>query len=148
MYHLLDTLTYLDNSKIFTGIMMVMLNIGSRFVTIQLNKSCEQYIKENITKQILIFSMAWMATRHTITAILITILFVIVTDYLFNHDSSCCIVTNNHRVQINDKISQSEINNKVSEEEITSATAILEKAKKQQQEMEQKMHYISFYHQI
>ena len=38
----------LNSSKYFTGVVMIMLNIGSRFVEIKLSDSMEQYIKYNI----------------------------------------------------------------------------------------------------
>ena len=51
--HFLET--NINTNKYFIGICMILLNISSKFVTIQFSKSCEQYLKFNITKQILIF---------------------------------------------------------------------------------------------
>ena len=38
-------LGYLNNSKFFAGLVMIMLNIGSKYVTIELSKSQEAYLK-------------------------------------------------------------------------------------------------------
>ena len=42
----------LNDSKYFAGIMMILLNVGSKFITIQFSKSTEEYIKFSVTKQI------------------------------------------------------------------------------------------------
>ena len=58
---------FLNNSKFFAGVIMILLNIGSKFITIQFSKSTEEYLKMNVTKQLLVFSMAWMGTRDIYT---------------------------------------------------------------------------------
>ena len=42
---------FLNNSKFFAGIVMILLNIGSKFISIQFSKSTEEYLKMNVTKQ-------------------------------------------------------------------------------------------------
>jgi hypothetical protein len=64
---------FLNNSKFFAGVVMILLNIGSKFIAIQFSKSTEEYLKMNVTKQLLVFAMAWMGTRDIYTA-LITIM--------------------------------------------------------------------------
>jgi hypothetical protein len=54
---------YLNNSKFFAGVIMILLNVGSKFITIQFSKSTEEYMKFSLSKQILVFAMAWMGTR-------------------------------------------------------------------------------------
>ena len=39
------SLNSLNNSRFFAGLVMIMLNIGSKYVTIELSKSQEQYLK-------------------------------------------------------------------------------------------------------
>ena len=39
------TMNLLNNSKIFTALMMICLNIGSKYITIKLSKSQEEYMK-------------------------------------------------------------------------------------------------------
>jgi hypothetical protein len=82
----------LNNSKLFAGLMIIVLNISSKFVTIKLSKSMESYLKYTFSKQILIFAIAWMGTRDIYIAFGITIIFTICMDYLFNEDSPyCCL---------------------------------------------------------
>jgi len=84
--------TMLNGSKIFAGFMIIMLNISSRFVTIKLSKSVESYLKYTFSRQILIFTIAWMGTRDIYIAFTVAILFTIIMDVLFNEDSSYCIL--------------------------------------------------------
>lgn len=80
----------LNNSKLFAGIMIIILNISSKFVNIKLSKSMESYLKYTFSKQILIFAIAWMGTRDIYIAFLMTIIFTIFMDYLLNEDSPYC----------------------------------------------------------
>ena len=66
-----DNVTMLNGSKIFAGIMIIVLQISSRFVTIRLSKTMESYLKYTFSKQILIFAIAWMGTRDIFLALLI-----------------------------------------------------------------------------
>ena len=89
---------YLNNSKFFAGVVMILLNIGSKFITIQFSKSTEEYLKYTVSKQLLVFSMAWMGTRDIYSALGLTAVFTILSDYIFNEESSLCIVPHKYRV--------------------------------------------------
>ena len=41
---------YLNNSKFFAGIIMILLNVGSKFISIQFSKSTEEYLKFSLSK--------------------------------------------------------------------------------------------------
>ena len=132
---------YLNNSKFFAGIVMILLNVGSKFISIQFSKSTEEYLKFSLSKQLLVFSMAWMGTRDIYAALMLTAAFVILSDHLFNEESTFCIVPQKYRVL--EKLLDTNNDGVVSESEINSAIAILEKAKKtnqgyQQQQLKQK----------
>jgi hypothetical protein len=88
----------INGSKFFAGLVMIMLNVGSKFIPVQFSKSAETYLKESVSKVILVFAMSWMGTRDIYTAILLTILFVLFSDYLFNEESLFCIVPHNQRI--------------------------------------------------
>ena len=133
---------FLNNSKFFAGIVMILLNIGSKFITIQFSKSTEEYLKMNVTKQILVFSMAWMGTRDIYTALVLTAVFTILSDHLFNEESPYCIVPEKYKVL--NKLVDTNNDGVVSEQEITSAIAILEKAKKEKNKKEQQKSFLTF----
>jgi hypothetical protein len=97
----------------------------------------------SISKQILVFAMAWMGTRDIISSFLLTAAFTILSDHLFNEESTYCVVPANYRVLT--KILDKNNDGIVSEDEITSAIAILEKAKKEKQMKTQKESF-ALYH--
>jgi hypothetical protein len=127
---------YLNNSKFFAGVVMIMLNVGSKFISIQFSKSTEEYLKFTLSKQILVFAMAWMGTRDIYTALGLTAVFVVLSEHLFNEESHLCVVPHDYRVL--HKVLDTNNDGQVSPEEINQAIAILEKAKKEKQLKAQK----------
>lgn len=87
-----DTVGTINNSKLFAGVMIIILNIASKFVSFRLSKSMEAYLKYTFSRNVLVFAMAWMGTRDIITAFIITLTFIICMEYLFNEESMfCCL---------------------------------------------------------
>lgn len=133
---------YLNNSKFFAGVIMILLNIGSKFIQIQFSKSTEEYMKYSVSKQLLVFSMAWMGTRDIYTALGLTAVFTILSEYLFNEESSLCIVP--HRYRVLHKLIDTNDDGVVTEPELAAAIAVLEKAKREKQRKAQKEAYSKF----
>jgi hypothetical protein len=134
----------MNESKIFAGLMIIMLNIGSKFITIKLSPAVEAYLKYTFSRQILVFAIAWMGTRDIYIALFISILFNIFANYLLNEDSMfCCLpesFTDYHRdlyEKGNTPVPDAVLNktnsksDKVSDEDIRHAEEVLEKAKRQ-----------------
>jgi hypothetical protein len=130
---------FLNNSKFFAGIVMILLNIGSKFITIQFSKSTEEYLKLNITKQILVFAMAWMGTRDIYTALVLTAVFTILSDHLFNEESPYCCVPEKYRILA--KLVDENNDTDISEQEINDAIMVLEKAKREKQKIQQRKNF-------
>lgn len=138
---LFELIGRLNSSKYFTGIVMIMLNIGSRFVEIKLSDSMEQYIKYNIAREVLIFSMAWMGTRDIIVALLLTAAFVVLSDFLLNAKSNLCILPNKQKYL---KVDTNK-DGIITDVEINKAIELLERAKKQKQ-TERNETLMNYYH--
>jgi hypothetical protein len=133
---------YLNNSKFFAGVIMILLNVGSKFIQIQFSKSTEEYMKYSVSKQLLVFSMAWMGTRDIYTALGLTAVFTILSEYLFNEECSLCIVP--HKYRVLHKLVDTNDDGIVSEPELAAAIAVLEKAKREKQRKDQKEAYSKF----
>ena len=82
----------LNSHPLFIGAMVIMLNIVSKYITIKISKSQEQYIKNSLGRQFLIFAIMWSATRDIVYAILLTAAFVTMADHLLNEESHYCII--------------------------------------------------------
>ena len=84
----------LNTSKMFAGLMIITLNIASKFVTFKFGKTAEMYLKYTFSRQILVFAMAWMGTRDIYVAAGLTLVFIFLFDFLFNENSSLCVLPN------------------------------------------------------
>jgi hypothetical protein len=125
-----ENLASLNNSKFFAGLVMIMLNIGSKYITIELSKTQEEYLKNHIARQILIFSISWMGTRDILMSLALTAIFIVMTEFLFNENSKFCVIPLEYR-KYKDVL---DLNGDgvVTPDEIKKAEELLKKAKKQQ----------------
>lgn len=133
---------FLNNSKFFAGVVMILLNIGSKFISIQFSKSTEEYLKMNVTKQLLVFAMAWMGTRDIYTSLVLTAVFTILSDHLFNEESPYCCVPQKYRILA--KLADNNLDGNVSDQEINNAIAVLEKAKRDKIRLKQRQNFTLF----
>jgi hypothetical protein len=120
----------LNQSKIFAGIMIVILNIASKFVTIKVSKTMESYLKFTFSRDILVFAITWMGTRDIYTALFMTICFIIIVDFIMNEESSFCMLPESFTDYHVSKLE----NNCPTPEEVVKAKAVIaadEKCKKE-----------------
>lgn len=82
----------MNQSKLFAGLMIIILNLASRFVIFKLPKTVESYMKFTFSRDLLVFAIAWMGTRDIYIALMIVIAFVLVVDFLFNEESFLCVL--------------------------------------------------------
>ena len=86
---LLETL---NSSKLFAGLMMIFLNIGSKFVTIELSSNQKQFLANSILRQVLVFAVAFVGTRDLLTSLVLTAVFTILVDGLLHESSPISIL--------------------------------------------------------
>ena len=121
----------LNNSKVFAGVMIILLNLSTRFVNFKLSKTTEAYLKNTFSTQVPVFAIAWMGSRDIYIALIVTAVFILFTEYLFNEDSEFCIFSEEFKDYHNAKQErEKEDAEEVSEEDIIKAKRVLEKAKK------------------
>lgn len=123
----------MNQSKLFAGLIIIVLNISSKFVTIRLSKTMEGYLKYTFSRDVLVFAMAWMGTRDIYTALFITFMFMLCANFIFNEDSRFCVLPESfidrHASKINDPPEMA----KISDQQIADAVSLLANAKKQQE---------------
>jgi hypothetical protein len=86
-------LSDLNTNKYFTGIMMIILNLGSRFLVMELSESQEQLLSNKIIRRFVLFTVVFIATKDIYVSLIITAIFIILVSGLFNENSKYCIVT-------------------------------------------------------
>jgi len=128
-------ITPLNTSKLFAGILMILMNIGSKYVDIRLTKSQEQVLKNGLGREIIIFCVVFLGTRDLVLSIIMTSAFIILSDHIFNEESKFCLIPG-HMKKIASLIDTND-DGIVSPKEIKNAMDILEKAKKDKQKAQQ-----------
>jgi hypothetical protein len=133
---------YLNNSKFFAGVILILLNIGTKYISIQLSKSTEEYLKFVLSKQILIFAMSWMGTRDIYIALGLTAIFTVLSDHIFNEDSEYCMIPQKYRIL--SSVYNENKEDSPTEQDINAAILTLEKAKKEKERKSQKELFVKY----
>ena len=83
----------LNNSKYFAGIMMLVLNLGSRFLVMELSENQEQMLSNKIIRRFVIFTVVFVSTRDILVSFIVTAIFIVLVSGLFNENSKYCVMT-------------------------------------------------------
>ena len=114
----------LNQNKIFIGISMLLLNLGSRFLIEELSESQEDLFNNKVFRRIVLFSVIFIATKDIQTSFILTAAFIVFVQGLFNENSKYCIMR------------KSTFKNKgISKEEYNKAKHIVERFDKQQKKL-------------
>lgn len=81
-----------NTNRYLAGVAMILFNIGSRYLVVDMNKNTENLLKSKIMRRITLFSIFFIATRDLIASLVLTGVFIIMTMNLFNEDSKFCIL--------------------------------------------------------
>jgi hypothetical protein len=129
-----NNIVSLNQSKMFAGLIIIVLNISSKFVTIKLSKTMEAYLKFTFSRDILVFAMAWMGTRDIYIALMIAVVFSFCVDYLFNEESRLCCLPESFTTYHTEKLENADI----TPEAIENAKKLLAKAEETDKSSETK----------
>jgi hypothetical protein len=80
-----------NSNPYFIGIMMLILNLGGRFISLEVTKKQEQFLQLPWVRRGLIFTVLFVATRNIWVAFWATLAVVLFLGYLFNENSALCI---------------------------------------------------------
>tara|TARA_X000000368_G_scaffold389302_1_gene351555 strand:+ start:8896 stop:9378 length:483 start_codon:yes stop_codon:yes gene_type:complete len=123
-------LNNISTNKLFIGLMMIFMNLGSRYIEIKLTKGQEMVLK-NIAREVLIFTIAFMGSRDIFIALIITAVFIILSNYVFNENSRFCILPEKYKKFVD--VMDTDGDGKVSQEELDRAYDILKRAGEEEQ---------------
>jgi hypothetical protein len=71
-------LDILNNNKLFLGIMLIVLNIGSRYLVDEFSTSEEEYSRNLVLRRIAVFAVCFVGTRDVIISLILTAAFIII----------------------------------------------------------------------
>jgi hypothetical protein len=137
-----NAINSLNSSTFFAGIMMICLNIGSRYIQLNLDESTESYIKYALTKEILVFTISWMATRNIYSALVLTAVFVVLADFILNEKSNYCLLPK--KFIKSRKLGEYTNNKVITDKEYGDAMDIVQKYKTQKSKSSQ-LNYLDAY---
>lgn len=84
--------SFTNQNKFFLGITMILFNLGSKYIVMDISKSHEMFLKSTIIRRITIFCMFFVATRDLFVSLVCTAIFVILALGIFNEKSSLSIL--------------------------------------------------------
>jgi hypothetical protein len=118
------SVSILNNSKYFAAMMMLLLNLGSRYISMELSQLHEDFLSNTFIRRFLVFTVVFIATRDIKVALISTAIFIVIVSGIFNEDSKYCILP-----MVSDP-------RKITKQEYHYAQSILEKYHKQLKEPE------------
>ena len=83
----------LNTSKYFAGLMILFLNLSSRYLALELSETQEQILSNKLIRRFIIFTVVFVSTRDIWVSMVVTAIFIILVSGLFNENSKYCIVT-------------------------------------------------------
>jgi len=88
----LDSMLHaLNQNPYFIGMMMLLLNLGGRFISLEVTKQQEQFLQHPWVRRVLIFTVLFVATRNLWVAFWATLAVILLLGYLFNENSALCL---------------------------------------------------------
>jgi hypothetical protein len=86
-------LSNLAISPYFNGSIMLLTNIGGKYITMDMPKNLDKlFINYAFLRYIILFSIFFMATRDIKISLLLTLLYFIVIKFIINEKSNFCLL--------------------------------------------------------
>ncbi len=90
--HWMDVfLNNFNTSPYFIGLMMLTMNLGSRFLGLEMSKGQEAFFSHPWIRSFLIFVVFFIGTRNVWVAFWLAFTAILLLGYLFNENSSLCL---------------------------------------------------------
>jgi len=84
-------MTAVNTNPYFIGLMMLLLNLGGRFLALEITKGQEKFLSQPIVRRFFLFAVLFVATRNFVIAAGLAIIVIIMLGYLFNEHSELCL---------------------------------------------------------
>ena len=88
----LDVLmTSINTNPYFIGLMMLLLNLGGRFLALEISKEQEKFLSQPFVRRFFLIAVLFVATRNIVIALALGLVVILVLGYLFNENSDLCL---------------------------------------------------------
>lgn len=96
-----NLLMQISNNKLFGGAIMLLTNIGGKYLALELPTNIEKLFSTySILRYLVLFSIFFMATRDIKTSILLALLFFIFIKFFINEKSTFCLLSKDNESNI------------------------------------------------
>ena len=97
-------INFLNTSKVFAGCIMLLTNLGGRYIVNELPNNIEKIFNHPWVRMLIIFSLFFFTIRDIKTSILLTLLFILVFKFLLDENSRFCILGYNPSISKKDAV--------------------------------------------
>ena len=66
LYSVIHTL---NNSKYFAGILMILMNLGSKYISLELSETQDEFFSNIVIRRMMIFTVVFIATKDIIISL-------------------------------------------------------------------------------
>jgi hypothetical protein len=81
----------INTNPYFIGLMMLLLNLGGRFLGMEISKEQEKLFQNPWVRRALVFTVLFVATRNVFVAGIMTIFVLLFMSFLLNENSELCL---------------------------------------------------------
>lgn len=82
-----DILGSLNNNLFFIGVMLLVLNVGSRYIVHEFSDNDEEYRQNILLRRIAVFAACFVGTRDLVVSLILTAAFVVLSTGLYHTKS-------------------------------------------------------------
>ncbi len=100
------TLFSLSTNPYLIGVFMILLNLGGRFLPLELTKNQEAFLQSPFVRPLILFTVIFIATRNLAVAFWLTLAIFSILWFLANEKSDWCIVPGWKEFNEDDKIKE------------------------------------------
>lgn len=81
----------INTNPYFIGLMMLLLNLGGRFLGMEISKEQEKIFQNPWIRRALVFTVLFVATRNVFVAAIMTVFVLLLMSFLLNENSELCL---------------------------------------------------------
>lgn len=81
----------INTNPYFIGLMMLLLNLGGRFLGMEISKEQEKLFQNPWVRRALVFTVLFVATRNVFVAGIMTLFVLLFMSFLLNENSDLCL---------------------------------------------------------
>lgn len=87
-----STILALNANPYIIGMFMLLLNLGGRFLSLELTKKQEAFLQSPWVRPLIFFTVIFIATRNLVAAFWVTLLFFFIIWVVANENSPFCMI--------------------------------------------------------